>query len=146
VTIPAFRSPVSAILIILLTAVCWSESLVAIVTDHLGQRREICAVTTNKGNFLEVLDGPAYRKIPIAKVHNMLIRNNATASRDGELYYTAELWLTDSTKILSYLLPNGQRTEAFVNITPMLKGKTAAGSYEIPLKDVRQLRFVKKGK
>jgi hypothetical protein len=118
-----------------------STSLKAVVTDNAGQRREISHVSTDRGSVIEVLDGPAYRKIPLNKIQNLLIRNSATASRDGELYYATEVWLTDSTKVLSYLMPNGQRTEAYVNVTGSVVGKTPAGSFAIPFKDVRQLKI-----
>ncbi len=116
---------------------------IATVTDSSGQRRELGAVTTDKGGVIEVLDGPALRHINLKNIQTVLIKNTSTASHNGELYYAAELWLTDSTKILSYLLPNGKRTEAYVNVSRTLIGKTAAGRYEIPFKDVRQIRFSK---
>ena len=122
-----------------------STTLRAVVTDNAGQRREISHVTTDRGSVIEVLDGPAFRKIPLKQIQNLLIRNSATASRDGELYYATEIWLTDSTKVLSYLMPNGQRTEAYVNVTASVVGKTPAGTFSIPLKDVRQLK-ISKGK
>ncbi|MBL8028533.1 MAG: hypothetical protein JNL74_19065 [Fibrobacteres bacterium] len=138
----------AAILVSVLSSlflVACSAPLRAVITDFQGQRREVVGITTDRGGVIEVLDGPAYRKIPINKIQNLLVKNNGTASRDGELYYSAEVWLTDSTKVLSYLMPNGQRTEAYINVTSNIIGKTDAGTFAIPMKDVRQVR-ISKGK
>jgi len=135
---------VIAFMLILLSVGC-SGTLKAVVTDYQGQRREVSEITTDRGSIIEVLDGPAYRRIPISKIQNLLVKNNATASREGELYYAAEVWFTDSTKALSYLMPNGQRTEAYINVSSNLIGKTPSGSFSIPMKDVRQVR-ISKGK
>lgn len=130
----------SAVFGLFLFASC-SPKLTAVVTDRSGQHREIANVTTNRGKKLEILDGQAFRAIPLSSIQTLLIAPTPTHSRSGELYYSAELWLTDSSKILSYQLSDGTYTEAFVNITPTLLGRTSGGSYEMPLKDIRQIRI-----
>lgn len=122
---------------------CASSNLRGVVFDANGLQKEVYRVTTNKGAFIELLDGLAIRRIPLDKISVIMISPKEATSFKGELYYLTEIWLTDGNKIQSYVLPDGRRSGAYINVNSLLIAKTTSGSFSIKFKDVKQVKFVR---
>jgi hypothetical protein len=118
------------------------SSLKAVVYDANGLQKEVYRLTTNKGGYIEILDGLAVRKIRLNKISLLTISPKEATSFNGELYYLTEIWLSDGNKIQSYLLPDGRRSGAYVNINSLLMARTTSGDYSIKFKDIKQVRFI----
>jgi len=115
----------------------------AVIFDANGLEKEVVDVTTSRGKSIEVLDGLAFRTIPLKRINDLNISSRETKSHDGELYYLAEIWLTDGSKVQTYLLPDGRRSGAYVNVNTLLLAKTPNGAYQIQIKDVKKVQFVR---
>jgi len=125
----------------LLLSACVSSSLRGVIFDANGLQKEVYRISTNKGPFIELLDGLAIRRIPLDKISVLMISPKEATSFKGELYYLTEIWLADGNKIQSYVLPDGRRSGAYINVNSVLVAKTPSGSFDIKLKDVKQIKF-----
>jgi hypothetical protein len=114
----------------------------AVVYDVNGLQKEVTDVMTDQGDFIEVMDGLAFRKIKLRKISAIFISPGETLSRDGHLYYQTEMWLVDGTKILVYILPDGKRSSSYVNVNTAIVAKANGDPYTIKLKDVKEIRFL----
>ncbi len=119
-----------------------SAPIKAIVYDLNGLQKEVSGVSTDQGNYIEVLDGLAFRRIKLNNVSAIFISPGETLSFDGHLYYQTEMWLTDGTKILAYVLPDGKRSSSYVNVNTTIIAKSGGDPYVIKLKDVKEIRFL----
>ncbi|OGS36056.1 MAG: hypothetical protein A2293_05985 [Elusimicrobia bacterium RIFOXYB2_FULL_49_7] len=131
------------LLIALLTTGC-SSSLKAVITDVNGLQNELEKVSLVRGNRLDVREGPALRRIPLKKVNLVRIFAEETATFQDQLYYQVEVWFLDGSKIQSYAMPNGLASNSYVRIDNFLSGVNNRIPYRIPLKDIRQIRFIPK--
>jgi hypothetical protein len=119
-----------------------SAPLHAVIFDLNGLQKEVVGVRTDRGDFIEIMDGLAFRKIRLNKISRLYISPRETMSRDGYLYYQTELWLNDGTKSLAYILPDGKRSSSYVNINTSLLATSSGGPYAIKLKDVKEVHFL----
>lgn len=119
-----------------------SAPIKAIIYDQNGLQKEVSNVHTDQGDYIEVLDGLAFRRIKLANISAIFISPGETLSRDGHLYFQTEMWLADGTKILAYVLPDGKRSSSYININTTLLAKTGTDLFSIKLKDVKEIRFL----
>ena len=118
-----------------------SGSLRAIVIDSNGLAKEVTHITTDKGQVMEVLDGLAVRAIKLDRISIINISSKETKSHKGSLYFLSEIWMVDGSKIQTYLLPDGRRSGAYINVHSVLKARTPSGTYSIKIKDIKQIKF-----
>ena len=114
----------------------------AVIYDINGLQKEVSGVMTDQGDYIEVMDGLAFRKIKLRKISAIFISPGETLSRDGHLYYQTEMWLVDGTKILVYILPDGKRSSSYVNVNTAIVATANGDPYTIKLKDVKEIRFL----
>lgn len=115
----------------------------AVVVDLNGLEKEVYSITTDKGEIIEVLDGRAFRRISLDQISVIKISPKQTKSFKGNLYYLTEIWLIDGSKIQSYVLPDGKLTGAYINVHTNIMAKTKNGTFEIPAKEVKQIKFMR---
>ncbi|MFH0921039.1 MAG: hypothetical protein V1913_11840 [Fibrobacterota bacterium] len=136
-------APFLLLLPLFLLVGCAASNLRGVVFDANGLQKEVSRITTNKGAYIELLDGLAVRRILLSKISVLMISPKEATSFKGELYYLTEIWLTDGNKIQSYVLPDGRRSGAYVNVNSVLTASTSSGPFNIKLKDVKQVKFTR---
>ena len=134
----------SFLLFIALCLTGCSSILKAVITDVNGLQNEIEKVKLQNSRQLEIHDGPALRHIPLKKINLLRIFAEETTVFQDQLYYQVEVWFLDGSKIQSYAMPNGLMSKSFIRLDDGLSGMINRTPYQIPLKDIRQVRFIPK--
>jgi hypothetical protein len=97
---------------------------------------------TNEPYFRLYLGG-SYQKIPIKQIQVLNISPDTSLIIDRQLYYKAEIILTNGSKVLSSK-DKTKKMPVFVCVENSLQGKNDQGLYELHLSELVNLKINKK--
>lgn len=90
---------------------------------------------------LHILEGEGERTIPLKHVAWIKISPKSVRNKDGKTFFLMEAELRDGTKIMSYRLKDGRRSQAFVCVDDTLLAQTANGPISIKLSEISKITF-----
>jgi hypothetical protein len=116
--------------------------LKAIIIDNSSLQTPVENVTLLQGkNSFYLLEGEAERTIPLKRVNWVKISPKEMQSKNGKTYFLSEMELKDGTKVMSYRLKDGRKSQAFICVDDTVVAKTQNGTLRLDLSKVSKITF-----
>lgn len=116
--------------------------LKAVVIDSSSLQTPVFYFQLEKNdNRLVFLEGHSHRAVEVKKINWIKISPRDVKNLDGKTYYLSEAELKDGSKIMSYRLKDGRKSQAFVCVDDMIMAKTRSGPYRLKLSDATKITF-----
>ncbi len=95
----------------------------------------------NGGHQVLVLEGESERWIPLKRINWIKISAREMRNRNGRTFYLTEIELRDGSKLMSYRLKDGRRSQVFIWVEDSIMAQTPNGPVQLELSKVSKLTF-----